>query len=358
MASAIVKKPCTKCNKGGGVTTCDGCQQSFCIKHIIEHRQELAIELDNVGQEHDVLRRDLTQENLEHPLLIRINEWEQEAITKIQGVAEVARVDLRKILDQNKNELKTSVDKMTNEMQACREMDDYTETDLIKWTEELKQLRHLLDTQLIIQIVDNEDKTISIPTIKIRKEESSYLSFDSNRKSTINPDMDYSDILVLNHERFYNFAGRIALSEQNLLATCLGTYWDGSNVHGACLYSSGRHVIHFRIEHKGSNNLFFGIKTTSHDIPLQTLTSPYTYGWRELDQPIESINGHRVHTDRNMRTGDEVTMTLDCNNRQIFLEHHRINMTACLPVDLEKCPFPWRIFVTLRSPGDSIRILM
>src|ERR1700677_934414 len=100
MASALLKNPCAKCDKGGGVTTCDGCQQSFCIKHIIEHRQELAIQLDNIGQEHDLFRRDLTQENSAYPLFIRIDEWEQESITKIQVAAEAARADLQQLLDQ------------------------------------------------------------------------------------------------------------------------------------------------------------------------------------------------------------------------------------------------------------------
>ncbi len=37
MASANVKKPCTTCRKSAGVATCDGCQQSFCSKHFVEH---------------------------------------------------------------------------------------------------------------------------------------------------------------------------------------------------------------------------------------------------------------------------------------------------------------------------------
>ncbi|CAF4246956.1 unnamed protein product, partial [Adineta steineri] len=71
-----------------------------------------------------------------------------------------------------------------------------------------------------------------------------------------------------------------------------------------------------------------------------------------------SVSGHRVHHDRGIRTGDEVTMILDCDNAQIRFEHHRINQNSLLPVDLHKCPFPWKIFITLRSPGDSIRILV
>ena len=356
MASALVKKPCSKCDKGGGVTTCDGCQQSFCIKHIIEHRQELAIQMDNVGQEHDLFRRDLIQENLAHPLFERINEWEQESITKIQVAAEAARADLRQLLDQAKNELKVSADKMTNDMQSCREQEDYTETDLFKWMEKLKELRKLLERQTTIEIVENPDTSASIQMIRVREQQALDASSVTNEKCA-GSIIACQEMFELTHEKFRNFMGRVMLTEDGHLATCVGTYWDGSNVYGTRLYSSGLHQIRFRIENKGSNNLFFGIKTTSFDMPVQTLPSPYTYGWWELDQAIESVNGHRVHNERIIRTGDEVTMILDCDNRQIRFEHRRINMMTHLPVALEKCPFPWKIIVTLRSTGDSIRIL-
>jgi hypothetical protein len=354
MAAAVVKKPCNKCDKGSGVTTCDGCQQSFCIKHVIEHRQELATHLEDIGQEHDLLRRDLTQDNAVHPLLTYIDEWEQESITKIQVAAEAARADLRLLLDQEKTGLKTVVDKMTNEMQSCRELDDYTEIDLHRWAEELKEFRQLLQRQITAEIVEDENRSTAIQMIRIREQQPAYRA----EKPAENQNYAGAGTMEVNHERFRNFIGRIALSEDGLSATCLGAYWDGSNVYGNRLYSSGRHEVNFRIENKGGHNLFFGIKTTSHDMTVQTLASPHAYGWWELDQAIESVNGHRVHNDRNIRTGDVVTMIIDCDERQIRFEHHRINMITHLHVDPQKCALPWKIVVTLRSPGDSIRILL
>ncbi|CAF2134473.1 unnamed protein product [Rotaria magnacalcarata] len=357
MAAAIVKKPCVLCCKGGGVTTCDGCQQTFCIKHIIEHRQELALQLENIGQEHDLFRRDLTHEDLAHSFFVHIDEWEQESITKIQVAAEAARADLRQLINQTRNELKASIDKVTIEMQSCREIDDYTEIDLLRWTEKLKELRKLFETQLDFQIINDDDVSTSISMIKVRQEQSSGAVLTHSRQ-IIENNVIHQEALGLNHERFNNFQGKVILSGNGLLATCSGTYWDGSNVYGTRLYESGMHRIHFRIENKGTNNLFFGIRTASHDLPVQTLTSPYVYGWWELEQAIESIGGYRIHSDRTIRTGDEITMILDCDNRQIQFQHHRINMNLQLPVELERCSFPWKIIVTLRSAGDSVRIIL
>ncbi|UJR30830.1 hypothetical protein I4U23_018347 [Adineta vaga] len=361
MASAIAKKPCTKCNKGGGVTTCDGCHQSFCIKHIIEHRQELTTQLDNVGQNHDLFRDEVSRKTLGDQLLIHIDEWEQESITKIQVAAEIARADLRLLIDQNKNQLNASMDKITNEMQTGRELDDFTEIDLLRWTEELQNLRQLLETELRINIIEDKSESISVHMIKISEEQQKQQQLHSSVIPKENfhrhNSTDDREVDTLTHDKFRHFAGKLAISEDGLVATCIGTYWDGSHVYGTRLYSSGRHEIHFRIDYKGSNNLFFGIKTTSDDLPVQTLTAPHGYGWWEVDQGIESVNGHRVHTDRGIRTGDEITLTLDCENRLIQFEHHRVNTIAHMSVDLRKYPFPWQILATLRSNGDCVRII-
>ena len=100
MASCEIKNSCAKCDKGAGVTTCNGCEKSFCLKHIVEHRQDLALELDQLGQEHDSFRHDLLKDNSIHPILNRIDQWENESVTKIQVVAEAARADFRQSIDR------------------------------------------------------------------------------------------------------------------------------------------------------------------------------------------------------------------------------------------------------------------
>ena len=79
--------PFYKCEKGGGVFTCDECQPSFCRKHSEGHRQELTKEMEIIDQEHDILQRYIMREIDTHPLLSRIDLWEEESINKIQQVA-------------------------------------------------------------------------------------------------------------------------------------------------------------------------------------------------------------------------------------------------------------------------------
>lgn len=48
MASATEKKSCIKCWKGQRQTLCDECQQYFCMKHLLQHRQELSQQMDDL----------------------------------------------------------------------------------------------------------------------------------------------------------------------------------------------------------------------------------------------------------------------------------------------------------------------
>jgi hypothetical protein len=161
MLSTTIRQPCIKCGKGLGITTCGGCQQWFCTKHFVEHRQELATKMDHVGQEHDLLQRDLDQENMIHPLLAFVDDWEKKSIKKIKLVAEKARSNLRKHLDNTKDEVKTSLCQVTDDLQSSRESDDYTEVELEKWIKQLKELRTMLETSSPIDIL-GDDQTQSV----------------------------------------------------------------------------------------------------------------------------------------------------------------------------------------------------
>jgi hypothetical protein len=97
----------------------------FCYKHFDEHRKVLSELMNNISEQHDYLRNDLCQENLEHHLLSRINNWEEESIIKIQTTAQA-------IFNQTKDEIKSSVEKLATELYHSRQSMDYTENDINK----------------------------------------------------------------------------------------------------------------------------------------------------------------------------------------------------------------------------------
>jgi hypothetical protein len=169
MPVSPIREPCIRCEKGGGILTCGGCQQWYCTKHLLEHRQELTTQMDHIGQECDLFQRDLNQENEKHPLVSRIDAWEQQSIKMIQLAAEEARKDLQQYLDHNMTQLKTTLFQITKSLQASRESDDYTEIDLNKWIERLKQLRERLEKPTTIDIIDDDQTQSTIRLIKLKE---------------------------------------------------------------------------------------------------------------------------------------------------------------------------------------------
>jgi hypothetical protein len=358
MATALEKKQCGKCHKGGGVTTCDGCQQSFCIKHIIEHRQELAVQMDNIGQEHDSLRRDLSEEDAPHPLLSQIDRWEEESIIKIQTAAKTARANLRQILNQTKNDIKISINKITDELQAHQELDDYTETDLNRWSTKLTNMRKLLETPSTIQIVEDDNRSNIIHLIKVLEKTQLHLlskPTQISEKSLSQSGTSYGST----QEIFYKAMDGICLYENGLAAKYTGNlYYSYKTIFGKNLYCSGVHEIHFRIENKDIDNFFFGIITSTQDLVARIFDATTANGWWGFDLPV--VDGKsQTHCGEKilLSSNDIVKLTLDCENRQIQFKNYRTNKILQLYINIKLCPFPWKIAVSLARPQDTLRIL-
>jgi hypothetical protein len=358
MASTIFKKPCSKCNKGMGILTCDGCQQSFCSKHIINHRQELSIQMDNIGQEYDLFRRDLMREDKEtNPLLNRINLWEQESIKKIQQIAQQARNDLQEYFDQNKSQIKSLFNKLVDEIQSSRQSEDYTEIDFKLWIEQLTSLRKTLEKPSMIDIVNN-DKTLT-PIHMIKVKEKIDLPFPSASAQALD-----HNILTTGQSNFpvtkiFNiFVGDATFSENSLIATHSGNSPHSTMVYVAESYSSGIHRIRFRIERKTNKYLFFGIINSLEQMNRTVFNSPSLYGWMAPDlRVVKSRKLLSANVNTRFNEGEEILLTLNCNIQQILLEHQQTNTIDRLPIDFRVCPLPWRVVVAFFSRNDSVRII-
>ncbi|CAF2863539.1 unnamed protein product [Rotaria sp. Silwood2] len=185
MESAATKKPCIKCTKSGGIITCGGCQQWFCIRHLLDHREELSVQMDQVGQEHDLLQRDLISEESIHPLVTLINKWEITSIENIRVAAQDARNDLQKYLDHTKIQVKTTLLSINNELQASRESDDYTELDLARWIQQLVELRDILEKPSTIDFIDDDRTQPLIHRIQMKQREAAHTLGRGSEKALV-----------------------------------------------------------------------------------------------------------------------------------------------------------------------------
>lgn len=327
------RKVCIRCGKSGGVFTCDGCEKSFCGHHTAAHRQELAHQLDVIGQEHDLLRRDLTENTGQDLILNRINTWENESIIKIKMAAVKARTDLY----QFRKEIEISCSKVSDELRSSRELDSYSEIDLNRWMEKLQILRNQLEN----------------PTIEQRRDADSIDLIRIYQTHTINT-------TVTTSERFDEVTGSaVTLSQDRLTVTNTGI--DDlsclASISGAISYSSGLHRIHFEITRKNRDYLFFGIKSSLENLITTAYCQSSTYGWWDVGYPVMKGNSLKHHTKNVIKTGDKITLILDCDQGQISYISHPTRQTEMLYIETNSCPLPWKFLIVINTIDDSVRLL-
>jgi hypothetical protein len=346
----ITKKPCCKCNKGGATFTCDGCHQSFCLKHVGDHRQELAQQMDNIGQQHDVLKRDIDEQSINKALLAQIDRWEQESIEKIRSHANKARTDLKRLAEESKTRLSELMSELSNELRSNRESDEYTEDDLDRWANQLKELRKGLKKSSEMDIVD--DTLSSFRSIKISKK-------DPNETISITLPQNVNYVA----EKFSEKVGRVVLSQDRCSAICTSDFDSISgrttyaSVCGSRRYSCNIYHLQFRLNTSPGKAVFFGIMESSQTIVEESSALKFVYGYWSDRRPVIAGSYVSPYESIQIQPNDVVSFILDCSSRKISYIHERTQMRYEMKVDQKICPFPWKLVVTLWYPNDKIEIL-
>lgn len=311
------------------------------------------------------LQHDSNLDEFSRPILNRIDAWEKESIERIRNAAKSARADLQRWIDEIKRELEVPCQKLAEEMHKSRKVQDYTEIDFKRWSQQLKEFHRELERQPMMEYFDDNERKSShqsgtIRLIKFTKQADGNQSIettnDQSSLSGTHPDSGHEGD-TFEREKFGEVVGAITLSDGDLIATYAGPWIGNASVCGINLYSSGMHHLHFRIVEKFYDSPFFGIVTASQGVTERVFECPSINGWKNFDFRV--INGlhERDGRDRILRSGDDVTLTLDCERRQLFFRHRRTDRLLHLPIDLRACPLPWKLIVILRRRADCVRLL-
>ncbi|CAF0770035.1 unnamed protein product [Didymodactylos carnosus] len=143
------------------------CSNTSCSK-------ELGRELENIAFEHNATQQQLKQlHKNDDKLKKQIDEWEQGAINRIKAVAEKVRNEIQQLLHGNTLILVKRLNEIADEITLRRETEDYLETDLNKWTQQLNETKDKMHKVTDIQIHD--DAFCKINMIKVQTRE----TFDS-----------------------------------------------------------------------------------------------------------------------------------------------------------------------------------
>lgn len=143
MASASGRNRCVTCGKERATSKCAGCAQDFCFNHLVEHRQDLSKQLDELEVDRDTIQQTIIQQTNElktHPFIKKIDQWEEDSIKKIQKVADEARQLTLRHTAKSIHHIEAKLNQLTKQLKRSRDEDDITENDLRKWKNEMTQL--------------------------------------------------------------------------------------------------------------------------------------------------------------------------------------------------------------------------
>jgi len=355
-ASANTKKQCVTCNKSGGILTCDGCQQVFCGKHVIQHRQELGVQLDGIMQEHDLLHQEIERISMDHSSLQKIDQWEKESIAKIHLTAEIARKNLQKTLDQSKERFSKICRNTAIDLRSSREADDYSENDLIRWTEQIKTLKLEITSPSLVKII--EAKTPVIHLIKIEDNETNN-NVSVNIKQPLLPTSSPKKF----QEKFLDVLGPVILENEGYLAKHTGPPWNYAYIRGHLLHYRGHHTHRFKLEKCHlPYRIFIGCMSSETAFEQDAFKSFSTVGWFGNNQVYEhgrcSSNCKKYNYNTYLiQINDVLRITFDCDKKQVKLFNERLNTLSTIKVDINKTPYPWRLLMVMLHEGDCVRIL-
>ena len=86
MATPTGKTRCLICEKEKATSKCAGCSQDFCMKHLIEHRQELIKQFYEIQTHRDLFQQTLNQQTTNphhHPLIKKLISGKKILFTKL-----------------------------------------------------------------------------------------------------------------------------------------------------------------------------------------------------------------------------------------------------------------------------------
>jgi predicted transcriptional regulator len=147
MATSSGRTRCVTCGKENATSKCAGCLHDFCLNHLVEHRQQLSKQSDEIEVSRDIFRQTLTEQSNEpqkHSLIKQIDEWEHDSINKIQQTGKEVNQVLFRHIAKHITQLENKLNKLTDQLRESREENDIIETDLDHWKDELTQLTEQL----------------------------------------------------------------------------------------------------------------------------------------------------------------------------------------------------------------------
>ena len=352
------KRYCIACNKTGIIMLCDRCEQTYCDKHIAEHRQKLPNQLNEIMHEHELIQDELRQTTNNQSLFQTVDQWENDSIVKIQTTAQTLRDELREMITSSKQRLSTTCRDLVENLRSNRDQGAFCQHDLAQTMRQLQQLKSKVSSRLSVQLVEDKQSTIRLLTLKgsdVRHEdhEKAKVISIAKRKGTSEQQEHFSKIIT----------GSASITHGGLLVKQTNSNSSPTYILGEQLYSKVRHTIRFRLEQcQTPYNIFLGGVSSKLTPDKIHYKSSSVAGWFHNNEVYHhgicdtNVKMHRYESSK-LETSDIVSLTFDCDQKLIELYPERTKKIHELPIDTAKMPFPWQILIILSHENDAVKIL-
>ncbi|CAF1176808.1 unnamed protein product [Adineta ricciae] len=332
----IAKRSCATCKKLAGVFTCRGCEEDFCRIHANEHRQDLDRQIDELSIDHDQLQQNLIQHfdaKCQTLLFKQIDQWEQSSIEKIHQFADETRNEIKQICSEQETNLAERLKTLTDDIKQSREDDNFFETEIREWKTKLNELKDDLINCRAVSIQPIDDAIRIIPKLLITICNDGIFDQTTEHIQIV----DNGKAIVHSHQTNNHAGARV---QQEFLR--------------------GQHRFRFQIQHLNENKwIFCGIVSKSVSLINTCHNSSSSYGWSSTNQVYlngKNQTGQKTYKS-DMDLNDILEFVVDCDRQKIRLINERTQSTYELNVNLNHCPFPWKLQFNLHFFNDRIRFL-
>ncbi|CAF4490866.1 unnamed protein product [Rotaria socialis] len=160
---------CFTCRKSGSTSFCRGCNAYFCDADFACHRKMLLNDLNVLTVDRNDLQERVNEaaSNLgscQH-ITAKIDEWER-TTEKVKQAAELAKKQVRKILNSKQEEITRRFDNLSQELKERMVQKSVVEQDIARLKQEIDQLKNDLT------------KIAQTPTIELNMKQSDEIKWD------------------------------------------------------------------------------------------------------------------------------------------------------------------------------------
>ena len=218
---------------------------------------------------------------------------------------------------------------LSQRLNQARKDDDYVETDLQLWLNKLTTLR--------------DDLMLSENSTLILRE-------DVQRPLVSNLILSTTQSKAKQIERFTQSIGDVTIEDQGQMAIHGTRKRSDAFVFGEKEYSQGQHKIRFIITKKDAECL------TTFGVMSQRIPSS-VFGWNSNDETVGvRVSSRGRQSDLKGETILQLELIVDCEQRKLSYYNERSAATRDISVDLNVCPFPWRLYFYLFHTNERIRL--